>query len=133
MILEGGVAWEPLLAEWECQKADNYRELAADLATQHPWWRVVVVPIVIGCLGTLRNLRQNLGLHCLTSRHSMHRCPSTLRLFIQVPCPLMSLTLEQRVSNWISLASLSTSLRISRHNVRPQVCDIVWKPIEGLS
>ena len=67
VILEGAVAWEPLLAERERQKADKYRELAADLATQHPVWRVVVVPIVIGCLGTLRSLRHNLyGLGLLT-------------------------------------------------------------------
>ena len=69
VILEGAVAWEPLLAERERQKADKYRELAADLATQHPRWRVVVVPIVIRCLGTLRSLRQNLyGLGLLTRR-----------------------------------------------------------------
>ena len=69
MILEGAVAWEPLLVERELQRADKYRELAADLATQHPQWRVVVVPIVIGCLGTLRSLRQNLyGLGLLTRR-----------------------------------------------------------------
>ena len=69
VILEGAVAWEPLLAERERQKADKYQELAADLATQHPWWRVVVVPIVIGCLGILRSLRRNLyGLGLLTRR-----------------------------------------------------------------
>ena len=68
-ILESAVAWELLLAEREHQKADKYRELAADLATQHPRWRVVMVPIVIGCLGILRSLRQNLyGLGLLTRR-----------------------------------------------------------------
>ena len=51
VILEGAVTWEPLLAERERQKTDKYRELAADLATQHPGWRVTVVPIVVGCLG----------------------------------------------------------------------------------
>ena len=60
VVLEGAVAWELLLAERERQKADKYRELAADLVTQHPGWRVVVVPIVVGCLGTLRSLRHNL-------------------------------------------------------------------------
>ena len=69
MILEGAVTWEPLLAERERQKADKYWELAADLATQHPGWRVVMVPIVVGCLGTLRNLRRNLyGLGLLTRK-----------------------------------------------------------------
>ena len=57
---EGVVAWEPLLAEREKQKSDKYQELAADLATQHPGWRVTVVPIVAGCLGTLRQMRANL-------------------------------------------------------------------------
>ena len=67
--MEGAVAWEPLLADRERQKSDEYQELAADLATQHREWRVVVVPIVIGCLGTLRELRGNLyGLGLFTRR-----------------------------------------------------------------
>ena len=57
MILEGAVAWEPLLGEREKQKSDKYQELAADLATRHPGRRVTVVPIVAG---TLRQMRANL-------------------------------------------------------------------------
>ena len=52
VILEGAVTWEPLLAEQERPRAD--------LAIQHRGWRVVVVPIVAGCLGTLREMRANL-------------------------------------------------------------------------
>ena len=35
-------------------ETDKYQELAADLATQHPGWRVTMVPIVAECLGTCR-------------------------------------------------------------------------------
>ena len=51
---------EPLLEEREREKFHKYQELAADLATQYHGWRVTVVPIVVGSLGTLRSLRQNL-------------------------------------------------------------------------
>ena len=61
VILEGAVAWEPLLAQREQEKEDKYRELAADLTTQHQGWRVEVVPMVVGSLGTLRNLRRNIS------------------------------------------------------------------------
>ena len=57
MILEGAVAWKSLVAEWEHQKTDKYRELTAALGTQHPGWRV---PIVILCLRTLRSLKRNI-------------------------------------------------------------------------
>ena len=71
MILEGAVAWEPLLAERERQKTEKYGELAADLATPHPGWRVDVVPIVVGSLGTLRNVRHNIyGLGIFTRREA---------------------------------------------------------------
>ena len=69
VILEAAVTWEPLLAERESQKSDKYQELAADLATEHCRWRVMVVPIVVECLGTLRSLRANLkGLGVFTRR-----------------------------------------------------------------
>ena len=71
VILEGAVAWEPLLAERERQKSDKYQELPADLATQHHGWRVTVVPIVAGCLGTLREVRANLyGLGLFTRQEA---------------------------------------------------------------
>ena len=61
------MTWELLLAEQEHQKTDKYRELAADLATQHPGWRVTMVPIVMGYLGTLRGLWRNImGLSLFT-------------------------------------------------------------------
>ena len=63
VILEGAVAWEPLLAERERQKSDKYQELAADLATQHLGWRVEVVPIVVGCQGAEGQLVWSWTLH----------------------------------------------------------------------
>ena len=56
VILECAVVWKLLLEE-ECEKFYKYKELAADLAIQHHGWRVVVVPMVVGSLGTLRSLR----------------------------------------------------------------------------
>ena len=73
VILEGAVAWEPLLAEREWQMGDKYRELAADPATQHPGWRMVMVPIVIRCLGTLRSPRQSLYAPGLLTRGEVDR------------------------------------------------------------
>ena len=54
----GAAARRTALLEREHEKFYKYQELAADLATQHHGWRVVVVPIVMGSLGTLRSLRQ---------------------------------------------------------------------------
>ena len=60
-ILEVAVCWEPLLEEREKEKSNKYRELAADLAIQHPGWKVNIFPVVIGSLGTLRSFRENIG------------------------------------------------------------------------
>ena len=59
-IVEVAVAWEPLLEEREREKSNKYRELAADLATQHPGWKVDIIPVVVGSLGTLRNFREHI-------------------------------------------------------------------------
>jgi len=75
VVMEGAVAWEPLLAERESQKFDKYQDLAADLATQHPGWKVEVVPMVAGCLGTLRNLRASIyGLGIFTRKEATNLC-----------------------------------------------------------
>jgi len=58
VILE--VAWETLLEEREKEKSNKYRELAVDLATQHPGWKVDILPIVVGSLTTLRSFRTNI-------------------------------------------------------------------------
>ena len=68
VILEVAVAWETLLEEREKEKSNKYRELAADLATQHPGWRVDILPIVVGSLGTLRSFRSNIERLKLFSR-----------------------------------------------------------------
>jgi len=75
MILEGAVTWELLLRERESEKFYKYLELAADLATQHHGWRVDVVPTVVGCLGTMGDLRKNLnGLGLFTCREVAKLC-----------------------------------------------------------
>ena len=79
VILECAVAWELLLEEREREKFYKYQELAADLATQHHGWRVVVVPIVIGSLGTLRSLRQNLNGLALFTQREVNRLAKELQ------------------------------------------------------
>ena len=75
VVLEVAVAWEPLVVERERQKADKYQDLAADLATQHPGWRVDVVPMVAGTLGTLCGLKSNLcGLDLFTGKEATKLC-----------------------------------------------------------
>ena len=75
VVMEGAVAWEPLLADREHQKFDKYQDLAPDLATQHPRWSVEVVPMVAGYLGTLWNLRSNLyGLNLFTRSEANRLC-----------------------------------------------------------
>ena len=60
VCIDVAVAWEPLVREREAEKQDKYQELAADLA--HAWegYRVLVVPVVVGTLGLVRELRKQL-------------------------------------------------------------------------
>lgn len=60
LILEVAVAWDPLVIERESQKRGKYSELAKDLAGQFRGWKVKVVPIVLGCLGSLGSFRAEL-------------------------------------------------------------------------
>ena len=71
VILECAVTWEPLLEERECEKFHKYQDLAADLATQYPGSRVTVIPIAVGSLGTLRNLRENLNSLAIFTRREV--------------------------------------------------------------
>ena len=61
VIFEIACAWEPLVLERENKKRGKYRELAADLATQWPGWKVTTVPLVVGALGTLNRFREELS------------------------------------------------------------------------
>ena len=60
VIFEMACAWEPLIKEREREKAAKYAELAADLATQFPGWKVEVAPLVIGDLGSVGELLTHL-------------------------------------------------------------------------
>ena len=60
VILEVACAWDPLIASRELEKQAKYQDLAADLARQNPGFTVRVVPVVIGDLGTVGQLRQHL-------------------------------------------------------------------------
>ena len=60
VIMEVAAAFEPCIREREFEKRNKYRELAADLARQHPSWRVKTIPVVLGDLGTLCGLRGHL-------------------------------------------------------------------------
>ena len=54
-------ARDPLVREWEDEKKSNYQELAADLAIQNPGWQVSIVPVVVGDLGNMARLREELS------------------------------------------------------------------------
>ena len=58
VIFEVACAWEPLVNERELEKFSKYRDLAADLASQNPGWRVKTVPLVVGTLGTVNSFRR---------------------------------------------------------------------------
>ncbi len=53
-------AWDRQVQERERQKKAKYQELAADLATQFPGYRVTVTPVVIGDRGLLAGLQEHL-------------------------------------------------------------------------
>ena len=61
VIYEIACAWEPLIEDRQREKGGKYRELAADLATQWPGWKVQTTPLVVGDLGSLGSLRDELS------------------------------------------------------------------------
>ena len=70
--------WEPLLEERKKEKSNKYRELAADMAIQHPGWKVDVMAAVVGSLGVLRSFRSNISHLRLFSERGPQinpRCP----------------------------------------------------------
>ena len=62
ICMDVAVAWEPLVRvrEREAEKQDKYQELAADLAQAWEGYRVLVVLVVVGTLGLVRDLRTHL-------------------------------------------------------------------------
>lgn len=104
--MDGAVAWEPLLAEQEHQKFDKCQSLAANLATQHPGWRVDVIPMVAGCLGTLQSLRPNFcGLDLFTKREINLFCKE---IQFEVLCSAMRLVRRHLTCDWTGSLLLAT-------------------------
>ena len=60
-IFEIACSWDRLVVEKEKEKGCKYAEFAADLATQHPGWTVSVVTIVVGALGSLGSVKNQLA------------------------------------------------------------------------
>ena len=69
VIYEVACTWEPLIEKRQHEKRGKYRELVADLATQWPGWKVLTTPVVVGDLGSLGSLRDELsGLQLFTRK-----------------------------------------------------------------
>lgn len=60
LLLEFACAFDPLVKEREREKLEKYQELAADVASQYPGYKVRVVPFVIGDLGSIVGLAESL-------------------------------------------------------------------------
>ena len=52
-FIEMAVAWDSLQIERRAEKLSKYGELCADLREQFPGYRLDIVPVVIGDLGTV--------------------------------------------------------------------------------
>ena len=55
-VSEMAVAWDSLQVERRAEKLSKYRDLCADLRRQFPGYRLDVVPVMIGVLGTVTHL-----------------------------------------------------------------------------
>ena len=60
IVLEVACAWDPLVVKRELEKRNKYARLKADLAKQWPGYTVVVIPVVVGDLGIVSDLREHL-------------------------------------------------------------------------
>ena len=49
------------MSERELEKFSKYRDMAADLASQNPGWRVKTVPLVVGTLDLVNSFRRVLS------------------------------------------------------------------------
>ncbi len=57
-IFEVACAWDSTVEKREIEKRAKYADLAADLAKQWQGYRVVTIPVVLGDLGLVRNLKR---------------------------------------------------------------------------
>ena len=78
VIYEVACTWVPLIEERQREKRGKYRELAADLATQWPGWNVQTTPAVVGDLGSLGSLRDELLRLQLFTRKEILRFARTI-------------------------------------------------------
>ncbi len=60
MVFEVACALEPLVLDREAEKWRTYADVAADLALQNPSYATMVVPVVVGTLGVIGNLKERL-------------------------------------------------------------------------
>jgi len=66
--MDVAVCWDPLILEREREKTAKYQDLATDMGRRYRGWKVQVLPIVIGALGTVGRLSQDLqAMRCLES------------------------------------------------------------------
>ena len=77
-MYEVACAWVPLIEERQREKCGKYREQAADLAMQWPGWNVQTTPVVVGDLGSLGSLRDDLSRLQLFTRKEILRFARTM-------------------------------------------------------
>ena len=78
VIYEVACTWVPLIEERQREKRGKYREQAADLATQWPGWNVQTTPVMVGDLGSLGSLRDDLSRLQLFTRKEILRFARTM-------------------------------------------------------
>lgn len=61
ILLEMACAFDSLVEEREQEKTQKYEELAADMATQYPGYRVITAPLVISDLGSIANITESIS------------------------------------------------------------------------
>ena len=59
-IMDVACSWEPRVTEREKEKKEKYQPLAADLAKQWQGYKVTVTPVVMGTLGLVTKMREDL-------------------------------------------------------------------------
>ena len=86
VIFEMACAWEPLVLEREREKEAKYAELAADLASQFPGWKVELAPLVIGDLGSVGNLLTYLRKGGILSEFEARRVAREMQFEVLCQC-----------------------------------------------
>ena len=58
--MDVAVCWDPLISERESEKTAKYQDFAIDVERRYQGWKVQVLPIVMGALGTVGKHSQDL-------------------------------------------------------------------------